>query len=567
MGRRTRGVRSLLTVMGVAALALTAACGPGNVDAGPSVPARTVPAQTVPTILTTMLTLHAADTSISFGSGVQVAFALEAADGTVPPSATAVVRLDTTPVNRRVAMGPGGTASVELDAADLPPGPHVVSVDYLGDSAFAAATGTATITVMPAASAVALTLTPLADGTTTAAAAVTTLTGVPAAGAVEFTVDGAPIGGAALTDGSGALQIPAGLTLGAHAVAANFTPDAADQIAAGSGAGTLTINKTATAVLATGRADALRYGDHSGFTVSVIPTGAPADLTGAVTVSTGGTTVAEGATDATGAALLDFYNTVDPGTQNYTVSYAGNDMVEPARSDFTVTTTPTTVDISITKPTLKPGDSGTVTVSVIGTPQMPTGTATVTFDGAVVAEAALNGDGKITAPVSAVSVGSHTVKVSYSGDVRFEAGSASNTLTVKAPVVNPNSDGGAAINADNPCPATAQACVDLSQQRAWLQAGGEVTYGPVSITSGRSGYRTPAGTFSAYWFDKDHRSSIYDDAPMPNSVFFNRDIAFHQGSLSQQSHGCIHLSGGASSTFFDALAVGDTVYVWGSAPY
>ena len=87
------------------------------------------------------------------------------------------------------------------------------------------------------------------------------------------------------------------------------------------------------------------------------------------------------------------------------------------------------------------------------------------------------------------------------------------------------------------------------------------------INFGRAGYRTPAGTYRAYWFDKDHKSTIYDDAPMPNSVFFNGGIAFHAGSLSAQSHGCIHLSSSASAMFFDYLSVGDTVYVFGSAPY
>ncbi len=124
------------------------------------------------------------------------------------------------------------------------------------------------------------------------------------------------------------------------------------------------------------------------------------------------------------------------------------------------------------------------------------------------------------------------------------------------------------MNADNPCPAKAAACVDLSHERAWLQSGGAVTYGPVSITSGRKGFRTPAGTFTAYWFDKDHKSSIYDNAPMPNSVFFNGGIAFHQGSLSQQSHGCIHLSGSARrrrSSPRCRSATGCTC--WGRAPY
>ena len=69
------------------------------------------------------------------------------------------------------------------------------------------------------------------------------------------------------------------------------------------------------------------------------------------------------------------------------------------------------------------------------------------------------------------------------------------------------------------------------------------------------------------WRDKNHKSSIFNTAPMPNSVFFDGGIAFHQGSLYDQSNGCIHLSRDASETFFDTLAVGDAVYEWGAAPY
>ena len=61
------------------------------------------------------------------------------------------------------------------------------------------------------------------------------------------------------------------------------------------------------------------------------------------------------------------------------------------------------------------------------------------------------------------------------------------------------------------------------------------------ITHGRKGFRTPPGTFQVSFKNADHVSSIYD-AQMPYSVFFNGGIAFHQGSLRQLSHGCIHLS-------------------------
>jgi L,D-transpeptidase catalytic domain len=112
-----------------------------------------------------------------------------------------------------------------------------------------------------------------------------------------------------------------------------------------------------------------------------------------------------------------------------------------------------------------------------------------------------------------------------------------------------------------PCGAGVDACIDLSANQTWLLKDGAVTYGPAKITSGRAGYRTPPGTFKVGWKDIDHKSSEFNDAPMPFSVFFNGGIAFHQGSLSVESHGCIHLSRAAAETYYNALAVGDTVQV------
>lgn len=113
-----------------------------------------------------------------------------------------------------------------------------------------------------------------------------------------------------------------------------------------------------------------------------------------------------------------------------------------------------------------------------------------------------------------------------------------------------------------PCSAAARACIDLSANRSWLLDGaGNVVYGPVPITHGRPGWRTPPGTFRVQFKDIDHRSELFDNAPMPYSVFFNGGIAFHAGSLRVQSHGCIHLSTAAAKTYFNTLKVGDIVQV------
>ena len=111
-----------------------------------------------------------------------------------------------------------------------------------------------------------------------------------------------------------------------------------------------------------------------------------------------------------------------------------------------------------------------------------------------------------------------------------------------------------------PCGSYADACLDLSDNQAWLMNGGGVTYGPVPVTHGRAGYETPVGTYYVSFKDADFWSTIYD-APMPYSVFFNGGIAFHEGSLYDLSHGCVHLSQDAAITFFNSLYPGDVVEV------
>jgi hypothetical protein len=164
----------------------------------------------------------------------------------------------------------------------------------------------------------------------------------------------------------------------------------------------------------------------------------------------------------------------------------------------------------------------------------------------------VDGNGRGALSISDLPAGQARILVRYFGDSTHGRASASTTVTVTV---------------DNPCPAAARACVDLTHSLTWLQSGGQIVYGPVPMTSGRPGYRTPAGTFNVYWKDQDHKSSIFDDAPMPNAIFFNGGVAFHEGSIYVLSHGCIHLTASASQTYWDYLNYGDEVYVFGYAPY
>lgn len=112
-----------------------------------------------------------------------------------------------------------------------------------------------------------------------------------------------------------------------------------------------------------------------------------------------------------------------------------------------------------------------------------------------------------------------------------------------------------------PCSAAAVACVDLSRQLAWFVRGGAVVRGPVRVATGRSGFGTEVGTFSVYRKNRMWYSTIYDNAPMPYSVFFDGGEAFHEGSVYVRSHGCVHLGAGDAAWVFSFLHIGDEVQV------
>jgi L,D-transpeptidase catalytic domain len=122
----------------------------------------------------------------------------------------------------------------------------------------------------------------------------------------------------------------------------------------------------------------------------------------------------------------------------------------------------------------------------------------------------------------------------------------------------PHSD----LVAGTPCTDTARACVDLASNRAWLVHDGRVTRGPVGISHGGRGEETPTGTFQVEWKDATHRSSEFNNAPMPWSVFFAPGgIAFHEGNPRNPSAGCVHLAAADAKAWYDDLAVGDEVQV------
>jgi lipoprotein-anchoring transpeptidase ErfK/SrfK len=111
------------------------------------------------------------------------------------------------------------------------------------------------------------------------------------------------------------------------------------------------------------------------------------------------------------------------------------------------------------------------------------------------------------------------------------------------------------------CPVTVTACVDLRAKITWLQHGTKIILGPVRMQPGEGASRTPRGTFTINKKAAVYYSHTYGGA-MPYSVFWGHDgIAYHEGSLTGFSHGCIHLTMANAKRVYAALHKGDRVYV------
>ena len=97
--------------------------------------------------------------------------------------------------------------------------------------------------------------------------------------------------------------------------------------------------------------------------------------------------------------------------------------------------------------------------------------------------------------------------------------------------------------------------VDKSAQRMTIVRDGQPLYNwPVS--TGRSGYATPSGSYTAFRMEADHHSDEWDDAPMPHSIFFTKIGHAIHGTFDTKnlgkpvSHGCVRLSPANAATLF-----------------
>lgn len=96
--------------------------------------------------------------------------------------------------------------------------------------------------------------------------------------------------------------------------------------------------------------------------------------------------------------------------------------------------------------------------------------------------------------------------------------------------------------------------IDLATQQMTVDVDGKRAHA-WRVSSARSDYVTPTGTYRPYRMHKMWYSRKYDDAPMPHAIFYSGGFAIHGttsvGMLGRPaSHGCVRLAPSNAAILF-----------------
>jgi hypothetical protein len=125
---------------------------------------------------------------------------------------------------------------------------------------------------------------------------------------------------------------------------------------------------------------------------------------------------------------------------------------------------------------------------------------------------------------------------------------------------------------DDVAPGPARIVVDVARRRLYVYRGG-VEIGRSYIVVGPPEQPTPTGRFPILQKDADHRSSTYDNAPMPYTLRLTwGGVAIHGSPVEEDwvTHGCIGVPTAFARILFANVRLRDEVLVtrnWLPAAY
>jgi hypothetical protein len=392
------------------------------------------PTPSGPAVTTT--TLSASSYSVAQGQSVTLTARVAPTSGSGTPTGSVTFYCGTFALGTEALSS--GAATFTANTATLSAGNYQLTAQYGGDTNNATSTASAitvTVTATLNATTTMLTANPqtvATGGSITLTAKVTrSVSGTPG-GTVEFYTGSTLLGSATLSSGSAVLTISTtGYANGNYAIVADYEGDGADQPSA-SAPVTITISGSAAATQAVMAA-----------TPSIVALGASATLKATVTETSGsgtpsGTVTFYYETLALGKATLSqgvgsitaSSESVPPGNYLLTAVYSGDSANQPATAaGITVTIqAPTRVTLTATPTTVTPGQTVTLTATIVETTGSGTPGGSVSFVvGSNILNTAtvLNGVATFTASTTGVPSGTYPVVAQYLGDTADQTSTSS----------------------------------------------------------------------------------------------------------------------------------------------
>ena len=327
-----------------------------------------------------------------------------------------------------------GSGVATFSTSSLAVGVHTLTAVYSGDSFYTANTSAAlqqTISLATTSVTLSGPGAPVNAGVAITVSATLTTNGVAPTGTMML-LDGTTSIASQTVTGAGTFNF-AGLTLavGTHSLTAAYTGDA-DNAKATSAIVIVVVQQGTSTLTLSSSANPQTQGQSVTFTATV--TSASPNATGSVTLADGGTVLATVPLNASGVATFST-SALAVGSHAITAVYGG-DTNHAASNTASLTELIVQTSTATLGSSLNPAPAGaavTFTAKIAGAGGVvPTGSVTFTDGANLLGSGTLDAAGSASVQTSALSVGSHTVTVSYAGDKNYFSSSATLIETIQS---------------------------------------------------------------------------------------------------------------------------------------
>ena len=312
------------------------------------------------------------------------------------------------------------SGAATITTSSLAAGSHTLSATYSGDANFNSSSGSTSVTVTTpnktnTTTTVSASPNPVNSGQTLTVTATVSPSG--ATGTVQFFADGNSLGTVTLANGAATITTSS-LAAGSHTLSASYSGDA--NFNSSSGSTSVTVNPPANQPTTTTLSVSPNPA-NLGQTVTMTAVVSPSSATGTVNFRDGSSTL--GTVNLVNGTASLSTSSLAAGLHSITASYSGNSSLQASSSNsvsllIVGPTTQTSLTSSPNPSTFGQTVQLTATVTGVNGSGTPTGTIAFNDGGTNLATVNLTG-GTATFSISTLSVGSHTLTASYSGDATF----------------------------------------------------------------------------------------------------------------------------------------------------